>query len=88
MASTKFLSIAVLPFVASAFAAEKVSSITNPLSPPSKLLPSNTAKILIYSKATIYSQEPCKGETAEIEPNNKCTLVPENLYVKNEEPKF
>lgn len=33
-------------------------------------------------KATVYSQEPCTGESAQIEPNNQCTLVPDTLYAQ------
>ncbi|KAE8345053.1 hypothetical protein BDV24DRAFT_126198 [Aspergillus arachidicola] len=37
---------------------------------------------LAVEKPTIYSQEPCTGESAEIEPNNKCTPVPDTLKGK------
>ena len=34
------------------------------------------------SKAIIWSEEPCTGESAQIPANNKCTPVPASLYVE------
>ncbi|KAJ5414751.1 hypothetical protein N7509_001378 [Penicillium cosmopolitanum] len=40
------------------------------------------APALAAKKATIFSQEPCTGESAKIKPNNECTVVPETLKGK------
>ncbi|KAE8402205.1 hypothetical protein BDV37DRAFT_253041 [Aspergillus pseudonomiae] len=40
------------------------------------------APALAAENVTLYSEEPCTGETALIQPNNKCTLVPEALAGK------
>ncbi|KAJ5111976.1 hypothetical protein N7532_000021 [Penicillium argentinense] len=40
------------------------------------------APALAAEKVTLYSQEPCTGDLTQIEPNNKCTLIPETLKGK------
>ncbi|KAB8276976.1 hypothetical protein BDV30DRAFT_235223 [Aspergillus minisclerotigenes] len=49
----------------------------------SKILPlavlSFVVPALAQGPATIYSQEPCNGESAEIQANNQCTPVPDSL---------
>ncbi|GAB1200265.1 hypothetical protein APSETT444_009635 [Aspergillus pseudonomiae] len=44
------------------------------------------APALAAENVTLYSEEPCTGETALIQPNNKCTLVPEALDKECNEP--